>query len=51
MDIGICDLEKTVVYEDNQSLIPIAPKNGYQSRAKHIDIKYHFIREKYSKET
>ena len=45
MEIGICDLEKTVVYEDNQSLIPIAPKNGYQSRAKHINIRYHFIRE------
>lgn len=34
-----------VINEDNQSAIAIAKNNGYQSRAKHIDIRYHFVRE------
>jgi hypothetical protein len=34
-----------VVYEDNQSAIAIAKNEGYQSRAKHIDIRYHFVRD------
>jgi hypothetical protein len=34
-----------VVHEDNQSAIAIAKNDGYQSRAKHIDIRYHFVRE------
>lgn len=33
------------VFEDNQGAIAIAKNEGYQSRAKHIDIRYHFIRE------
>ena len=33
------------VHEDNQSAIAIAKNDGYQSRAKHIDIRYHFVRE------
>ena len=39
MEIGICALEKTVVYEDNQSAIAIALNNKYQSHAKHIHMK------------
>jgi hypothetical protein len=34
-----------VVYEDNQSAIAIAQNDVYQSRAKHIDIRFHFVRE------
>jgi hypothetical protein len=33
------------LFEDNQGAIAIAENEGYQSRAKHIDIRYHFIRE------
>ena len=33
------------VHEDNQSAIDIAKNDGYQSLAKHIDIRYHFVRE------
>ena len=36
---------QTVVYEDNQSAIAIAKNDGYQSRAKHINIRHHFVRE------
>lgn len=34
-----------VIHEDNQSAIAMAKNVGYQSRAKHIDIKDHFVRE------
>ena len=33
------------MYEDNQRAIAIAKNEGYKSRAKHIDIRYHFIRD------
>ena len=33
------------IFEDNQGTIAIAKNEGYQSRAKHIDIRHHFIRE------
>ncbi|GMF50089.1 unnamed protein product [Phytophthora fragariaefolia] len=36
----------TVVSEDNQGARALAKNVGYQSRTKHIDIRYHFIREK-----
>ena len=34
-----------VIHEDNQSAIAIAKNVGYKIRAKHIDIKYRFVRE------
>ena len=34
-----------MVYEDNQSAIAIAKNEGYQSRPKHIVIRYHFVRD------
>ena len=36
----------TVIYEDNQFAICIAQNPQYHSKTKHIDIKYHFVREK-----
>jgi hypothetical protein len=35
-----------IVYEDNQGAIALATNNGYHARTKHIDIRYHFVREK-----
>jgi len=35
----------TTVYEDNQSCISLAANPIYHARTKHIDIKYHFIRD------
>ena len=35
--------EPTLIHEDNQSTICIAQNPQYQSKAKHINIKYHFI--------
>ena len=36
----------TMINEDNQGAIALAHNVGYQSRTKHIDIQYHFLREK-----
>ena len=41
----------TVVYEDNQSAICIAKNPQSHGRSKHIDIKYHFIREQVQQKT
>uniref|UniRef100_A0AAV1VEY0 Polyprotein n=1 Tax=Peronospora matthiolae TaxID=2874970 RepID=A0AAV1VEY0_9STRA len=35
-----------IVYEDNQSGIAIAKIKGCQSRARHIDIRYYFVRDR-----
>ncbi len=44
-----CELEgPTVLMEDNQSSIAMANNPQFHGRAKHIDIRHHFIREKVS---
>ncbi|GMF28854.1 unnamed protein product [Phytophthora fragariaefolia] len=45
-DLGSEQTGGTVVYEDNQGAMALAKNVGYQSRTMHIDIRYHFIREK-----
>lgn len=40
------ELEPTTIYEDNNGCIAIANNPTDHKRTKHIDIKYHFIREK-----
>ncbi|POM78168.1 Integrase catalytic core protein [Phytophthora palmivora] len=45
-DIGAEQHGPTVIYEDNQGAKALAKNVGYQARTKHIDIRYHFIREK-----
>ena len=44
-DIGIDQLSPTVTFEDNQPAIKIANNPISSSRSRHIDIKYHSIRE------
>lgn len=36
----------TTIFEDNQSAMSLAEKPGDHRRTKHIDVQYHFIREK-----
>ena len=43
--LGIDVEEKTVIYEDNQAAIKIAENPVLHDRTKHIDIRYHFVRE------
>lgn len=37
--------EPTVIYEDNQSAIAISKNPKYHGRTKHIDIKFHYVRD------
>ncbi|KAE8970139.1 hypothetical protein PR001_g27295, partial [Phytophthora rubi] len=45
-DIGAEQVGATVIYEDNQGAMALAKNVDYEARTKHIDIRYHFIREK-----
>ena len=38
-------LEPTTLYSDNQSAIAMAKDDRFHARTKHIDIRYHYIRE------
>jgi len=45
-DIGCRCKKATVIYIDNQSAIQLVKNPVYHKRTKHIDIRYHFLREK-----
>lgn len=40
-----------VIYEDNQSAISLARNPQFHGRAKHIDIRHHFVRDQVANET
>ena len=44
-DLGFTQNKSTIIYEDNQSSIAIANDGKFQSRTKHIDIKFHFVKD------
>lgn len=45
-DLNIsCGTDSVLIFEDNQAAMCIAKNPQYHGRSKHIDIKYHFIRE------
>ena len=44
-DLSKKALHKMIIYEDNQSTICLAKNQAVHGRTKHIDIKYHFIRD------
>ena len=37
--------EKYVVYNDSQSVIHLSKNSTFHSRSKHIDVRYHWIRD------
>ena len=43
--------EPTIIYEDNQSTICMAKNNQSHGRSKHVDIKFHFVREQVEQQT
>ena len=45
-DIGFGDLNPTVIYEDNNGAIDLSKNPKHHNRTKHIDIAYHFTRER-----
>ena len=44
-DLGSPQRQPTLIKEDNQSTIAMAKNPQFHGRAKHINIKYHFVRE------
>ena len=44
-DLGFTQNKSAINYEDNQSSIAIANNGKFQSRTKHIDIKFHFVKD------
>jgi len=46
-DIGWSQREPTTIYGDNQSSIRLIRNPEFHKRTKHIDVQYHYIREKY----
>src|SRR5436305_13898366 len=42
-ELSISTIQPTVMYSDNQAAISITRNEGDYRRAKHIDIRYHFI--------
>ena len=45
-DLNYCAHIATTIFEENQGGIALAKNPVYHSRTKHIDIKFHFLREK-----
>lgn len=50
-DLKICDSLNVMIYEDNQSAIKVCRNPEFHKRLKHIDIRYHFIRDKINDKT
>ena len=48
-DFGLESSEPVSIYGDNQGAIALVKNPVNHNKSKHIDIKFHFIREKYSK--
>lgn len=46
-DIGYLIENETALFGDNQSAIRLVENSEFHKRTKHIDIRYHYIREKY----
>ncbi|KAI9912389.1 hypothetical protein PsorP6_006265 [Peronosclerospora sorghi] len=44
-ELGVGNLPSTVINVDNQASITMTEHYGYQSRANHIDLRYHFVRD------
>jgi hypothetical protein len=45
-DIGFEQRKATTLHEDNQGCVALSRNPGDHQRTKHIDIRYHFVREK-----
>ena len=45
-ELGYEQREPTLILEDNQACIAIAENPAHHARTKHIDVRYHFVRER-----
>lgn len=46
-ELSISSIERPTLFLDNQSAIKLIKNPQFHKRSKHIDVKYHFAREKY----
>jgi hypothetical protein len=46
VDLFGSKLDPTIIYCDNQSCIKLSENPVFHDRSKHIEIRYHFIRDK-----
>lgn len=44
-DFNLVQSDSTVLFEDNQSCLKLVENNKFSNRTKHIDTKFHFVRE------
>ena len=44
-ELGVTDAGPTLIYEDNQGAISMAKNPVFHKRTKHVQIRYHFVRE------
>lgn len=44
-ELGLQQEDNSVVFCDNQSAIHLVKNQAYHERTKHIDVRYHFIRD------
>ena len=49
-DLSTVNVNKPIIYSDSQSALCLLQNPVNHNRSKHIDIKYHFVREKVVKE-
>jgi len=48
-ELGLTQEEPTTIWEDNNSCIAMANNPDLQDRSKHVDVKYHYVREQVGK--
>jgi hypothetical protein len=48
-ELGLTQEEPTTIWEDNNSCIAMANNPDLQDRSKHVDVKYHYVREQVEK--
>ena len=44
-ELGVANTGPTLIYEDNQGAISMAKNPVFHKRMKHVQIRYHFVRE------
>ena len=45
-DLGNRMISPSLIYEDNQGAIQLSRNPRFDNRTKHIDVSYHFVRER-----
>jgi len=44
-ELGLCELMDVTIFNDNMGALKLAENPIFHNRSKHIDLRFHFIRE------